>query len=85
VILGDMYELEGETEAEHRKLGSILREKGIGHAYLCGPLIASACETFPAGKFFATRDALAEELKKNPITNSLILVKARGHGDGKNC
>jgi UDP-N-acetylmuramoyl-tripeptide--D-alanyl-D-alanine ligase len=76
VILGDMYELEGETETEHRKLGSVLASKGIAQAYLCGPLIESAREAFPNGKFFATRDALAEELKKNPITNSLILVKA---------
>jgi UDP-N-acetylmuramoyl-tripeptide--D-alanyl-D-alanine ligase len=76
VILGDMYELEGETEGEHRKLGSILQAKGIAQAYLCGPLIESARQTFPNGKFFATRDALAAELKKNPITDSLILVKA---------
>jgi len=68
--------MEGETEAEHRKLGSILREKGIGHAYLCGPLIASACETFPQESSLPPAIALAEELKKNPITNSLILVKA---------
>ncbi len=76
VILGDMYELEEETEAEHRKLGNILQSKGIHEAYLCGPFIASAQKTFPNGRFFATRDALAEELKKNPITNSLILIKA---------
>lgn len=76
VILGDMYELEEETEAEHRKLGSILSEKGITDAYLCGPLSAAAQKTFPEGKYFATRDSLIDELRKRPITNALILVKA---------
>jgi UDP-N-acetylmuramoyl-tripeptide--D-alanyl-D-alanine ligase len=75
-ILGDMYELEGETEAEHTKLGAILSQKGIDAAYLCGPLIASAKRTYPHGKFFLTREALADELRSHPITNSLILVKA---------
>lgn len=76
VILGDMYELEEETEAEHRKLGSILSERGITNAYLCGPLSAAAQRTFPAGKFFATREDLIDELRKHPITDALILVKA---------
>ncbi len=76
VILGDMYELEEETEAEHRKLGSILSERGITNAYLCGPLSAAARKTFPSGKFFATREELIDELRKHPITDALILVKA---------
>ncbi len=76
VILGDMYELEEDTEAEHRKLGALLKAKGITDAYLCGPLIASARATLPQGKFFGTREALADELKKHPIVNALILVKA---------
>lgn len=76
VILGDMYELEGEAEAEHQKIGNLLLEKKITEAYLCGPLMKAAQATFPHGKFFATKDEVINELKKNPIHNALILIKA---------
>ena len=76
VILGDMYELEGEAEAEHRKIGNLLLEKKITEAYLCGPLMKAAQATFPQGKFFASKEELMGELKKNPIHHALILIKA---------
>ena len=75
VILGDMYELEGEAEAEHRKIGTQLQERGITEAYLCGPLMKAAQATFPQGKFFESKDGLIQELKKNPIKRALILIK----------
>ncbi len=76
VILGDMYELEGEAEPEHRKILELLSEKKIQEAYLCGTLLKAVQATFPAGKFFDSRDLLVEELKTNPIHNAIILVKA---------
>ena len=76
VMLGDMYELEEEAEAEHKKLGSILKAKGIKEAYLCGKLILAARETFPEANFFETKEALYEQLKKQPIQNATILIKA---------
>ena len=75
-ILGDMYELEDETESEHRKVGSFLKDKGIKEAYLCGPLMRAARETFQQGKFFDSKDALIEELQAHPITEATILIKA---------
>jgi len=75
-ILGDMYELEGEAPAEHARLGTLLMEKRIENAYLCGPLIAAAQKTFPGAKYFPSRDLLIAELKSNPIINAVILVKA---------
>ena len=75
VILGDMYELEGEAEAEHRKIGTLLQEGGIKEAYLCGPLMKAAQATFPQGNFFESKDGLIQELKKNPIKSALILIK----------
>ena len=75
VILGDMYELEEEAGAEHKRIGSLLKEKGLMDAYLCGPLMRSAQGTFPQGKFFETRDALVKELQQHPIENALILIK----------
>jgi UDP-N-acetylmuramoyl-tripeptide--D-alanyl-D-alanine ligase len=75
-ILGDMYELEEEAEAEHRKLGSLLKERGIKEAYLCGKLIQAAKATFPDAHFIETKDELMERLKKEAIQNATILVKA---------
>jgi UDP-N-acetylmuramoyl-tripeptide--D-alanyl-D-alanine ligase len=80
-ILGDMYELEEEAEKEHRTLGKLLQEKKLDRVYLCGTLIRAAKEEYPAARHFETRELLIDELKKNPITDSTILVKAsRGMG-----
>jgi UDP-N-acetylmuramoyl-tripeptide--D-alanyl-D-alanine ligase len=80
-ILGDMYELEEEAEKEHRTLGNLLQEKKFHRVYLCGTLIRAAKEECPTARHFETRELLIDELKKNPITDSTILVKAsRGMG-----
>lgn len=80
-IVGDMYELEEEAEKEHRTLGKLLQEKKLDRVYLCGTLIRAAKEECPAARHFETRELLIDELKKNPITDSTILVKAsRGMG-----
>jgi UDP-N-acetylmuramoyl-tripeptide--D-alanyl-D-alanine ligase len=71
-----MYELEDEAEAEHKKLGSTLKAKGIREAYLCGKLIQAARETFPEANFFETKEELNEKLKKESIQNATILIKA---------
>ena len=75
VILGDMYELEGETASEHRRIGSLLQERKIKEAYLCGPMMKEAQKTFPFGKFFPSKEELILELKNAPIRNALILIK----------
>lgn len=74
-IVGDMYELEEEAEAEHKKLGLLLKENGID-AYLCGQLIQSAREVFPEGNYFTTKEALTQALKEKPIQNATVLIKA---------
>ncbi|HPI55377.1 MAG TPA: hypothetical protein PLU10_11840, partial [Chitinophagaceae bacterium] len=80
-IVGDMFELEGEAEKEHRNLGMLLREKKIDRVYLCGKLVASAKSELPEALHFESKALLMEELKNNPISNSTILVKAsRGIG-----
>jgi UDP-N-acetylmuramoyl-tripeptide--D-alanyl-D-alanine ligase len=80
-IVGDMFELEGEAEKEHRSLGQLLKEKKIDRVYLCGKLVASAKTELPEALHFETKALLIEELKKNPIHHSTILVKAsRGIG-----
>jgi len=80
-IVGDMYELEEEEEKEHRTLGKLLQEKKLDSIYLCGTLVSAAKDECPGARHFETRELLIDELKKNPITDSTILVKAsRGMG-----
>lgn len=81
LILGDMFELEGEAEKEHRDIGQLIREKKFRHVYLCGKLFKSALGEIPGAKYFDTKTALIDDLKKHPVTDSTILVKAsRGIG-----
>ncbi len=81
LILGDMFELEGEAEEEHRSIGKLVREKNFQSVYLIGALFQSALEEIPFAKHFVKKELLMEELKKNPVQDSTILVKAsRGIG-----
>ncbi len=74
-ILGDMYELEGESEAEHRKIAGWLRSNSIDEALLCGELIKVAAEG-NTSKYFSTKEQLIEYLQSHPIQEATILVKA---------
>jgi UDP-N-acetylmuramoyl-tripeptide--D-alanyl-D-alanine ligase len=81
VILGDMFELEDEAEKEHKLLGQLLRQKKFDQVYLCGKLFKSALAEIPAAKYFEDKTSLIENLKTNPVSDSIILVKAsRGIG-----
>jgi UDP-N-acetylmuramoyl-tripeptide--D-alanyl-D-alanine ligase len=81
VILGDMYELGDESDVEHRRIGTLLLEKGIREGYLCGTLIQAARESFPIAKYFSTKEELVRGLKARPIRDATILIKAsRGMG-----
>jgi UDP-N-acetylmuramoyl-tripeptide--D-alanyl-D-alanine ligase len=80
-ILGDMFELEEESEKEHKQIGELLKLKKIDAVYLCGSLMKSAKNVYPQAHHFENKTLLAEALKANPITNATILVKAsRGIG-----
>lgn len=80
VILGDMFELEEEAQAEHENLGKLV-EEGIHEVWLCGKLMESAKKVLPTANHFDSRDALIEALKKHQFNDAVILVKAsRGIG-----
>lgn len=80
-IVGDMFELEQEAQEEHARIGELLKEKNFDRVYLCGSLMKSAKEKNQSAFHFETKELLVEELKRNPISNSTILVKAsRGIG-----
>ncbi|MFM7853159.1 MAG: glutamate ligase domain-containing protein [Flammeovirgaceae bacterium] len=80
-IVGDMFELEDEAQAEHRLLGRLLKAKQFDAVYLCGKLSRFAKEECASAKYFETKDALVQELKQNQLKDATILVKAsRGVG-----
>ncbi|HZY78005.1 MAG TPA: UDP-N-acetylmuramoyl-tripeptide--D-alanyl-D-alanine ligase [Cyclobacteriaceae bacterium] len=81
LMIGDMFELEGEAEKEHREIGRLIKLKGFKNVYLCGSLFKAALNEIPFAKHFEKKEQLVEELKKNPIKDATILVKAsRGIG-----
>ncbi len=81
LILGDMFELEGEAEAEHRSIGKLLGKLVFEKVLLCGRLMKFAKEEYPSALLFETKDELISGLKNSPIRDSVILVKAsRGIG-----
>ncbi|HEY8937408.1 MAG TPA: cyanophycin synthetase, partial [Cyclobacteriaceae bacterium] len=80
-ILGDMFELEEEADAEHRGVCKLLHEKNFATVYLCGNHFAAVKSELPTANFFTRKEDLIEALKANPIHDSTILVKAsRGIG-----
>ena len=81
LILGDMFELEGEADKEHQAIGKLIREKGFKQVYLCGSLFKPALREIPYAKYFVRKEDLIEEMKRYPIVNATVLVKAsRGIG-----
>ena len=81
LILGDMFELEEEAAAEHKNVGRLLKAHKFDRVLLCGKLMRSAKDEYPEAQLFESKDALIEELKKHPVNDAAVLVKAsRGIG-----
>ncbi|QCK13832.1 UDP-N-acetylmuramoyl-tripeptide--D-alanyl-D-alanine ligase [Mangrovivirga cuniculi] len=76
VILGDMNELGESSEEEHKKIGEWLNQNDISEAFFVGDKIKVASEVYNSGMTFEDTESLENYLKTNPITNSLVLVKA---------
>lgn len=81
LMLGDMFELEGEADKEHQAIGKLIKDEGFTDVYLCGSLFKAALREIPTAKYFEKKDQLVQELKNFPVTNATVLVKAsRGIG-----
>lgn len=81
LILGDMFELEGEADREHQAIGKLIREKGFKNVYLCGSLFKSALHEIDYAKYFIRKEELIAELRRYPVRHATVLVKAsRGIG-----
>ncbi len=80
-IVGDMFELEEEAAKEHARMGELLKSKKFDTVILCGSLMQSAKAQFESAIYCEQKSELIEWLKKNPINDATILVKAsRGIG-----
>lgn len=75
-ILGDMYELEDESEAEHKRIADWVTINKIDETLLCGELTKSAVQAGLPIKHFNTKDDLIGYLIAHPISDAAILVKA---------
>jgi UDP-N-acetylmuramoyl-tripeptide--D-alanyl-D-alanine ligase len=81
VILGDMFELGDDTAVEHERIAEEVASMKQTKAIFCGVASAKAASNFAGSINFTTKEELAAYLNKNPIRNSLILIKAsRGMG-----
>ena len=75
-ILGDMFELGDETDAEHRAVGLLAKKLGLNQVLFCGKHMQLAREAFGAGHAFLTRDELINYLEKNRFSGATVLIKA---------
>ena len=74
-ILGDMQEVEDEQKA-HLEIASILKENGIGEAYLVGPRSKIIADNLDDARWFKTKAELEAFLKVQNFADATILVKA---------
>ncbi|GAB4022468.1 UDP-N-acetylmuramoyl-tripeptide--D-alanyl-D-alanine ligase [Spirosoma koreense] len=75
VILGDMYELGEESEAEHTALGKLIAEGRFDLVILAGKDMHFALGDLPKAYYFPDKFSLHNWLMDNPMTNTSILVK----------
>ncbi|MFD1468552.1 UDP-N-acetylmuramoyl-tripeptide--D-alanyl-D-alanine ligase [Hymenobacter caeli] len=75
-ILGDMFELGPEAEAEHRALGELLARLALPEVVLVGPEMARAhAVAGPGARHFATKAEAAAWLAAAPLAGRQVLIK----------
>lgn len=75
VILGDMYELGSESEAEHAALGKLIAESNFDVVILAGKDMHFALGALPKAYYFPDKFSLHNWLMDNPMTDTHVLVK----------
>lgn len=73
-ILGDMYELGADADAEHRALLDFAREKKL-HLHLCGELFGKHAPDFPEFRFFESLEQLKAENLFSRFQDTVMLIK----------
>tara|TARA_B100001093_G_scaffold352872_1_gene337355 strand:+ start:577 stop:1860 length:1284 start_codon:yes stop_codon:yes gene_type:complete len=75
VILGDMFELGGQSEKEHLALIKKVNSYNFSQMFFIGLNFFEWASTFPEGTFFETTAAFKEALLSMRIENALVLIK----------
>lgn len=75
VILGDMYELGNESEAEHAALGKLIADNKFDLVILAGKDIHYALGYLPKAYYFPDKFSLHNWIMDNPMTDTHVLVK----------
>ncbi len=75
VILGDMYELGAESEAEHAALGKLVAGGQFDVVILAGQDMKWALSALPKAYYFPDKFSLHNWLMDHPQTDTHILVK----------
>lgn len=81
VILGDMYELGPDSEAEHAALGQLIAECGFDTVILAGQDMKYALPALPKAYYIPDKFSLHNWLMDHPMTDTHVLIKgSRGMG-----
>lgn len=81
LVLGDMFELGGESQYEHEALGKLLNELKPGKTLLCGMEMSAAARNHPEALYFQNREGLEQWIKAHPFQGATVLIKgSRGMG-----
>ncbi|MFT4684245.1 MAG: UDP-N-acetylmuramoyl-tripeptide--D-alanyl-D-alanine ligase [Flavobacteriaceae bacterium] len=76
LFLGDMFELGSEAVNEHQYIASYIEENKIGLTYLIGENFYKIKSNSTHIHKFQSFEELKDQIKENPLVNSLILIKA---------
>ena len=74
LILGDMRELGDVSEAEHRNIVELLKEKGFTRVWLVGSEFAKAAQG-SGFRLFADVEEVNAALTAEPVSGKTILIK----------
>jgi UDP-N-acetylmuramoyl-tripeptide--D-alanyl-D-alanine ligase len=75
-ILGDMFELGDDSDAEHEALGQLLASQPFDEVLLCGSMMNKAKEACPNAHHFTQKEELAAYLDTQKYKKATILLKA---------
>ncbi|GAB4050032.1 UDP-N-acetylmuramoyl-tripeptide--D-alanyl-D-alanine ligase [Spirosoma litoris] len=75
VILGDMYELGEESEAEHAALGKLIADSKFDLVILAGKDMHYALGYLPKAYYFPDKFSLHNWIMDNPMTDTSFLIK----------
>jgi len=76
LVIGDMAELGGDSEALHAEVASLAREHDVQYLYALGEQSAAAVEKFGnGGKHFNSHEALEASLRTELDEHSVVLIK----------